>query len=388
MKLSEIAEVKLGRQRSPKDHDGPNMRKYLRAANVGWIGLLLNDVKQMNFTDAELAQFRLEHGDILLNEASGSPREVGKPAIWQGELDNCAFQNTLLRVRPSDQVDSRYLLHFFRREAESGAFVRGSRGTGINHIGRAALAQWPIPLPPIEEQRRIAAILDHADALRAKRREALARLDELTQSIFIDMFGDPRGAGRRPLGEVAKIQIGPFGSLLHKEDYIAGGIPLVNPMHIVDGAVRADVEFSVDRQKYEELATYHLRPGDVVMGRRGEMGRCAVVDANAGDLLCGTGSLVIRPIQEVSAPGYLGFALSSSSVKRGLEDASLGATMPNLNRAIVESFEVVVPHYGAQILFEDRVRNLRAQKVQHRTALDELDALFVSLQSRAFRGEL
>ncbi|MEE2058027.1 restriction endonuclease subunit S [Rhodococcus artemisiae] len=189
--LAEVAEVKLGRQRSPKNHDGPNMRKYLRAANVGWSGLLLDDVKEMNFTDTELAQFRLEPGDILLNEASGSPREVGKPALWQGELDDCAFQNTLLRVRPSDQVDSRYLLHFFRREAESGEFVRGSRGTGINHLGRAALAQWSIPLPPIEEQRRIAAILDHADVLRAKRREALARLDELTQSIFIDMFGDP-----------------------------------------------------------------------------------------------------------------------------------------------------------------------------------------------------
>jgi type I restriction enzyme, S subunit len=167
------------------------MRKYLRAANVGWRELILNDVKSMNFTDAEMVTFRLEPGDLLLNEASGSPGEVGKPALWCGEIDDCAFQNTLLRVRTSDEVNSRYLLHFFGQQAATGSFARGSRGVGIHHLGREALSQWPIPLPPLAEQRRIAAILDQADDLHAKRREIWADLDELSESIFVDMFGDP-----------------------------------------------------------------------------------------------------------------------------------------------------------------------------------------------------
>src|ERR1700722_17982699 len=85
-RLSDIAEVRLGRQRSPKNHIGDQMRPYLRAANVGWSGLLLDDVKKMNFTDAEMKTYRLLPGDIVLSEASGSPGEVGKPALWNAEI--------------------------------------------------------------------------------------------------------------------------------------------------------------------------------------------------------------------------------------------------------------------------------------------------------------
>src|SRR5438046_9616907 len=91
-RLDSISDVRLGRQRSPKNHVGDQMRSYLRASNVGWKGLRLNDVKSMNFTDAEMEIFRLAEGDLLLNEASGSPEEVGKPALWRGEIDDCAFQ--------------------------------------------------------------------------------------------------------------------------------------------------------------------------------------------------------------------------------------------------------------------------------------------------------
>jgi type I restriction enzyme S subunit len=97
--LASIAEVQLGRQRSPKNHFGPNMKPYLRAANVTWDGLALDDVKEMHFSPKEVATFRLAPGDILLSEASGSASEVGKPALWRGEIEDCCFQNTLLRVR-------------------------------------------------------------------------------------------------------------------------------------------------------------------------------------------------------------------------------------------------------------------------------------------------
>ena len=76
------------------------MRPYLRSANVTWEGVSLDDVKEMNFDDNDYEKYKLEPGDLLLNEASGSPHEVGKPAIWHGEIDECCFQNTLLRLRP------------------------------------------------------------------------------------------------------------------------------------------------------------------------------------------------------------------------------------------------------------------------------------------------
>ncbi|GAA2782488.1 restriction endonuclease subunit S [Saccharopolyspora taberi] len=158
--LGEIAEVRLGRQRSPKNHNGSQMRPYLRAANVGWDGLKLDDVKEMNFTDDEAETYQLRSGDIVLSEASGSASEVGKPAMWNGEIDGCCFQNTLIRVRPSKEVDPRFLLLFLKGEALRGAFVEHSRGVGIHHLGAARLTEWHTPLPSLAEQRRIVASLE------------------------------------------------------------------------------------------------------------------------------------------------------------------------------------------------------------------------------------
>lgn len=165
--LTEVAEVRLGRQRAPKNHTGNSMRPYIRAANVSWSGLDLSDVKTMNFTDTEMATYRMEAGDIVLSEASGSPGEVGKPALWSGEIEDCAFQNTLIRVRPREH-DPKFLVHYFRYLALDGQFVEHSRGVGIHHIGRARLASWPTPLPPIDEQHRIVDLLeDHLSRLDA-----------------------------------------------------------------------------------------------------------------------------------------------------------------------------------------------------------------------------
>ncbi|WP_164252071.1 restriction endonuclease subunit S [Streptomyces sp. S4.7] len=159
VRLDQVAEVRLGRQRSPKNHSGNQMRPYLRAANVGWQGLILTNVKEMNFTDSELETYRLRKNDIVLSEASGSPGEVGKPAIWNDEIPDCCFQNTLIRVRPNN-IDPHFLLYFLRCEALRGAFRQGARGVGIHHIGAAKMAGWPIPVPALTEQHRIVETLD------------------------------------------------------------------------------------------------------------------------------------------------------------------------------------------------------------------------------------
>lgn len=144
------------------------MRKYLRAANVTWNGLSLDDVKEMNFEPEEFERYRLEPGDLLLGEGSGSPEEVGKPAIWRSELPKCAFQNTLVRVRPLGEINRTYLMYLFWYEARSGNFGAASRGVNIHHIGARTLSEWPIPVPPVHEQHRIVmAIEEHFSRLDA-----------------------------------------------------------------------------------------------------------------------------------------------------------------------------------------------------------------------------
>ena len=171
VRLSEIAEVRLGRQRSPKRAVGPNMRSYMRAANVTWDGISLHDVKEMDFTPAEFETYALRRGDLLLSEASGSASEVGKPAVWNEEVPDCCFQNTLIRVRAPESLVPFLHLHFYK-DALTGAFARAARGVGIHHLGARTLSGWAIHLPPLDEQQRIVETiywyfrrLDHLNAI-------------------------------------------------------------------------------------------------------------------------------------------------------------------------------------------------------------------------------
>ena len=202
--LDSISEVRLGRQRSPKRATGPSMRPYLRAANVTWNGLALSDVKEMDFNPVELETYRLEPGDILLAEASGSPDEVGKPAIWDGRIENCCFQNTLIRVRAVHQIVP-YLFYRLLSDARSGAFGRAARGVGIHHLGAERTVSWTVALPPLAEQHRIVAevgrrlsVIQQAEATVEA---SLARAERLRQSILKQAFSGklvPQDPGDEP----------------------------------------------------------------------------------------------------------------------------------------------------------------------------------------------
>ena len=170
--LSAIAEVRLGRQRSPKRAVGPNMRPYMRAANVTWNGISLHDVKEMDFAPEEFETYALRRGDLLLAEASGSPSEVGKPAVWNDEVPGCCFQNTLIRVRAPQPLVPFLHLHFYK-DALTGEFARAARGVGIHHLGAKTLSGWALHLPPLDEQRRIVETID----------SYVTRLDQVTATL-------------------------------------------------------------------------------------------------------------------------------------------------------------------------------------------------------------
>jgi len=153
-RLGDVAEIRLGRQRSPKNHAGPRLRPYLRAANVTWSGLDLRDVKLMNFSSQESSIYELHRGDVLVAEASGSASEVGKPAIWDESIANCCFQNTLLRVR-SDRFLPEYLYFVLLAHARGGTFARASRGVGIHHLSKSGLSTLAVTVPELAQQEAI-----------------------------------------------------------------------------------------------------------------------------------------------------------------------------------------------------------------------------------------
>ena len=135
------------------------------------------------------------------------------------------------------------------------------------------------------------------------------------------------------------IRIGPFGSLLHKADYINNGIPLINPSHIKNRKIIPDFQLTVSEEKLKELNNYIMRENDIVIGRRGEMGRCAVVTSNENGWLCGTGSMFVRPLNSMSSE-FFAYIISSERVRDYLSNSSIGTTMQNLNEKILHTVPV------------------------------------------------
>lgn len=258
-------------------------------------------------------------------------------------------------------------------------------GATIPHIYFKDYKAEQFNLDAMERQKEIVASLQKVETLIKVRQQQLQKLDELVKARFVELFGDPisnpHGFDKVDLSELADIKIGPFGSLLHKGDYIEGGYALLNPSHIIDGKIAPDSELTVSREKYEELSAYHLKAGDVVMGRRGEMGRCAVVPCDG--YLCGTGSLLIRTKGDVTAD-YIQKIISFPSFKKAIEDMAVGQTMPNLNVPIVSKFQIIKPPIEVQHSYYAFVEQTDKSKVAVQKSLDEAQLLFDSLMQQYF----
>ena len=289
--------------------------------------------------------------------------------------------NAMCLDNVKDSVDIKYL--FYSMQAYD--FTKVISGTAQPQITRVGLEKVEFALPSLDVQREIVSILDKIDTLIEKRRLQLKKLDDLIKARFVELFGDPvsnqHGYEKVSLSELADIKIGPFGSLLHKEDYIEGGHPLLNPSHIVDGKVAPDYKLSISEDKYNELSAYQLHVGDVVMGRRGEMGRCAIVSDEG--YLCGTGSLMIRTKGDVTAD-YIQKVISFPSFKKTIEDMAVGQTMPNLNVPIVSSFQIIKPPIEVQNRYYAFVAAIDKSKATVQKALDETQLLFDSLMQQYF----
>jgi type I restriction enzyme S subunit len=167
--VGDVGTVRVGRQRSPDTVSNAFPTDYLRAANITQHGLDLSEVLQMDFDPVERQIYELRVGDIVLAEASGSAAQVGRAAVWSGELPECCFQNTVIRFRPH-AVIPQYALLVFQHFALSGSFASVARGVGIQHLGAGAFSRMPFPTPPRIEQERIAA-----EAERQLRRSVDAR---------------------------------------------------------------------------------------------------------------------------------------------------------------------------------------------------------------------
>lgn len=243
------------------------------------------------------------------------------------------------------------------------------------------LKEIKVAVPQKSTQLDIVAELDQINDLIRLKKEQLKEYDNLAQSIFYDMFGDPveneKGWEVKKLKDISKVKIGPFGSLLHVEDYVEGGRPVVNPVHMNGGRIVADKNFSVSEEKYKELSSYVLKENDIVFGRRGDIGRCALVSKDEDGFICGTGSLYVR-FDIVVNTMYILKMLLTNSIKSILISKAKGATMLNINCGIVENLQIPLPPLSLQQEFSSRIEQIEKLKTEVQKTITDLETLLAS----------
>ena len=286
--------------------------------------------------------------------------------------------------RDSSQLDANFLRYFL--DSKETDFKKLARGVAQLNISSGILRAIPIPLPPLPEQRRIAAILDQAETLRTQRRAALAQLDELTQSLFLDMFGDPvtnpKGWPLSLFGSVGRLDRGVSKHRPRNAPELLGGpYPLVQTGEVAncDGYIR------MHNSTYSETGLRQSK-----MWPKGTL--CITIAANIAKTgiltfdACFPDSVVGFRADDPATVEYVRVWLSF--LQKTLEESAPESAQKNINLAILRDLPLPLPPLPLQQTFATRVQAIEALKTQHRAALAAQDALFASLQQRAFAGTL
>jgi type I restriction enzyme S subunit len=326
-----------------------------------------------------------EPGDIILSIRAS----IGAKVWSDGEY---CLGRGVAGLRPKAPLDSGYLWHWLTH-VERALAAKG-RGATFLQVNRGDIGEMPIELPPLPEQRRIAAILDHSDALRAKRREAHARLDSLTQSIFHDMFGDLRSStwAKVPFRDV--IPRVDNGTSPNCESRPAGedewGVLKLGAVTYGQFRANENKAFVGDLGR---MTANEVKSGDVLMTRKNTrelVGAVALVDQVRPQLLLP--DLIFRLHLDTDRVDRRYFhALMMNPQKRpAVRDLSSGSasSMPNISKARLAQLPLELPPLSLQHEFASKVESVEALRAKTRQASAMDDVLLASLQSRAFRGEL
>ena len=357
--FAEIATSQLGKTLDANKNKGLPY-PYLCAANVGMGYFNLSNVKEILLEDSELEKYLVRKGDLLICEGG----DTGRCAIWESE-DPIYYQNALHRVRFNDDIHNKFIMYYLHYYKKVGIIDKLSHGQTIKHFTQKGLSKLSFRMPTISEQKGIASELDAIQTMIDGYKAHISDFDELAKSLFLDTLGDPvineKKWQIKSLSSLCnKMSTGPFGSMLHKSDYVVEGIPSVNPQNIKGSKVVIDGIAKVSYQKAEELSKYYLKENDIILARRGDLSKCAIITPKEQGWLCGTGSFFLH-IEEV-LPIVFYYQFTSKSIQKQLLEKSIGATMPNLNQGILSKLMIPVPPIDIQQKFASQIEAIEKQK--------------------------
>lgn len=380
-KLGEVCISDLGKTLNQSKDEG-EMYPYLCAINVLWDKIDLSTLKQTRFRVEELEKYSVRKGDLLICEGG----DIGRAAIWDKD-ETILYQNALHRVRFNDEVLPRYCLFYLRHLKENGILdIRYGKGVTIKHLVKSSLLSIPIPIPPLSEQSRIVEELDQLSNIIEKKRQQLSELDNLAQSIFYDMFGDPvtneKGWEVKKLGEVCIIERGgsprPISAFITNED---NGVNWIKIGDAEEGSMY--INSTKEKIKPEGVKKSRMvHKGDFILSNSMSFGKPYILGV---DGCIHDGWLVIRDINRVFDKSYLYYYLGSKFIYNEFKRLAVGGVVNNLNSELVRGVLVAIPPLNLQQLFAQKIEAIEKEKELIKQSIKETEILYLSRMNFYFK---
>ena len=382
-KLGEVAQSDLGKTLNSKKDIG-NLYPYLCAINVLWDKIDTSTLKETRFEQSELERYSVKKGDLLICEGG----EIGRAAIWDKE-EPIQYQNALHRVRFNNEVLPRFCLMYLKSLKEKGILdARYGKGVTIKHLVKSALLSIPIPIPPLAEQERIVAELDLLSSIIEKKKAQLKEYDQLAQSIFYTMFGDPitneKGWEVKKLKDsVQEMFLGPFGSALKVSCYVpeSDAFAMVyEQKHAIQGTLEIENHF-INKEKFDSLSRFEVKPKDFIMSCRGTIGRIFQLPENSPKGIIHPSLMKIRIKNEVYGYTFFVFLLKKVIAEQTTKGncVQMAITAKELG-----NMDFPLPPLPLQQEFASKIEAIERQKSLIQQSIVETQTLFDSRMEHWF----
>lgn len=359
--------------------------RYIRITDIDDQGRLNSSVVAPDGGRSDWEKAILQEGDLLFARSGAT---VGKTYLHGADAPPAVYAGYLIRFQlDTNRALPDYVFRFTQGAAYRAWVASSQRAVAQPNINAKQYASLPIPLPPLDQQRRIAAILDQADGIRGTTQCVVDRLTKLPESVFMGMFGSRPEASLESVSAVCdRITVGVV--VKPASYYVDSGVPALRTLNVKPGFIdESDLVYFSQEANDGPVAKSKLRQGDVVVSRTGRAGVAAVVPkhlvgANAIDLI------IISPRSDRVDSQYLEVLLNSPIGTRLVAGEQRGQIQQHFNVGSLKAAKLPIPELRKQQEFAERVKRTRAVLDSACAQVREVDELFSSLQSRAFSGQL
>ena len=379
-KLSQVAKID---RKSVQPADILSGTTYVGLEHIDGEGTF-NSVQSVDAGDIASSKFTFDSRHLLYGKLRPYLKKIARPAF------SGVCSTDIIPILPGKDIDKNFLHYYLRQPQYIELATNRSTGVNLPRLSPKILEEFPVSFPPLEEQKQIAVILDKADAIRRKRKEAIALTEELLRSTFLDMFGDPvinpKGWENISLGKlISFITSGSRGWAKH---YSEKGRLFLRIQNVKDGNLLLDDIAFVNPPDSAEARRTLVKEGDVIISITADLGRTAVIPSGLPPTHINQHLALVRVDQEQIDPAYLTAFLSSVGGQIQFDRLNREGVKAGLNFNDIKSLNILVPPLSKQKEYLELKDRHSKISQEYKDVIEQSDSLFNSLLKRAFRGEL